>query len=70
MWLDLGPYLDLDESGGDGWKAEALLSTRLAEGGVLMSTGHRYQSETPGRFRLIFSYVEIVLKEGIRRYVL
>ncbi|ETN36998.1 uncharacterized protein HMPREF1541_07986 [Cyphellophora europaea CBS 101466] len=67
MWLDLSPCLRLDEVGGDGWAAERMLTKRLLEGGVVMSTGERYQSEEPGRYRMVFSYDEATLQEGIRR---
>jgi hypothetical protein len=34
----------------------------------VMSTGERYQSEKPGNFRMIFSYDDATLGEGITRY--
>jgi 1-aminocyclopropane-1-carboxylate synthase len=60
--------LPLPETDGDGWAAERLLTKRLLEGGVVMSTGERYQSERPGNFRMIFSYDDATLREGIKRY--
>lgn len=67
MWLDLSPYLALSETNGDGWAAERLLSKKLRDNGVEMSTGERYQSELPGFFRMIFSYDKASLREGIKR---
>lgn len=67
MWLDLSPYLRRSETEDDGWAAERRLARQLVEGGVLMSTGERYQSERPGRFRMIFTYDEATLREGITR---
>lgn len=67
VWLDLSPYLRLQETNGDGWAAERILAKRLTQGGVVMSTGERYQSEVPGWFRMIFSYDEATLREGIKR---
>lgn len=69
MWLNLRPYLPTGEANGDEWAAEALLAKRLADAGVFMSSGERYQSEKPGRFRMIFTYDEDTLREGIRRSV-
>lgn len=68
MWLDLSEYFDhRPEDDTDPWAAEVRLTKRLADGGVVMSTGQRYQSTTPGNFRMIFSYDEVVLREGIMR---
>ncbi|KAH8897571.1 PLP-dependent transferase [Thozetella sp. PMI_491] len=55
------------ETNGDGWAAERLLSERLKRGGVVMSTGEAYRAQKPGRFRMVHSFEEDVLKEGIRR---
>ena len=69
IWLDLGHFLPLSETGGDGWAAARLLDDRLQrDGGIIMSTGEAYRAETPGRFRLVFSMPEATVREGIRRY--
>jgi 1-aminocyclopropane-1-carboxylate synthase len=65
MWLNLRPYLP--QTAGDEWEGERVMAAQLASAGVVMSTGERYQSEQPGRFRMIFTYDEATLREGIRR---
>lgn len=67
MWLNLTEYLDQRPDDIDAWAAEARLATRLTKAGVLLSTGQRYQSTQPGNFRMIFSYDEATLREGIKR---
>ncbi|KAI0445492.1 PLP-dependent transferase [Xylaria telfairii] len=67
MWLDLSPFLPLKETTGDGWSAQRLLSERLDQAGVSMSTGETYRAPKPGMFRLVFSLDEESLREGIRR---
>jgi hypothetical protein len=67
MWLDLLPYLPLNETNGDGWAAEKLLSRRLNSSGVLIDVGADYLSPGPGRFRVVFVVEEGVLREGVRR---
>ncbi|KAI3318157.1 PLP-dependent transferase [Xylariaceae sp. AK1471] len=67
IWLDLGPFLPVKETNGDGLSAQRLLSERLEEAGVSMSTGESYRAPEPGRFRLVFSLDEESLREGIKR---
>ncbi|KAF2159607.1 hypothetical protein M409DRAFT_37907 [Zasmidium cellare ATCC 36951] len=67
IWLDLEPFLPVSETDGDGWAAARLLNERLREEGVVMSTGEAYRAETPGRFRLVFSMSEAVVREGVKR---
>jgi 1-aminocyclopropane-1-carboxylate synthase len=67
IWLDLSDFLNTYQQLEDGWAAEAALAAKLAAGGVVLSTGQRYQSPKPGNFRMIFSYDEATLREGIRR---
>ncbi|KAI1352090.1 PLP-dependent transferase [Xylaria sp. FL0043] len=67
LWLDLSSALPLEEANGDGWLAEKMLSERLAKAGVTMSTGKAYRAPLPGRFRLLFSFDEDSVREGIRR---
>ncbi|GAP84010.1 putative classes I and II family [Rosellinia necatrix] len=67
IWLDLNPFLPITETNGDGWSAQRLLSERLEQAGVSMSTGESYRAPEPGRFRLVFSLDEASLREGIRR---
>lgn len=67
LWLDLAPYLPLDETNGDAWAAERLLSKRFTAAGVIMATGEAYSAANPGRFRLIFSLREYAVREGVRR---
>lgn len=69
IWLDLSPFLPIDDAGGDGWEAERLLNRRLKHGkGIVMSTGEAYGEQTPGNFRLVHCVEEAVLREGIKRY--
>ncbi|KAK6953322.1 hypothetical protein Daesc_005625 [Daldinia eschscholtzii] len=68
IWLDLAPFLPVGETNGDGWEAEKLLSQRFAQAGVTMSTGGQYHAPKPGGFRLVYSFPEDALREGIRRY--
>jgi 1-aminocyclopropane-1-carboxylate synthase len=67
MWVDLSPQLPLNETNGDGWAAEKLLSERLIRAGVELDSGADYQSTEPGRFRLMFCVEEDTLREGVRR---
>ncbi|KAI1771506.1 acc synthase [Hypoxylon cercidicola] len=67
MWLDLMPYLPLNETNGDGWAAERLLSQRFAEAGVIMSAGGPYKAPSPGRFRFVFCIKEDAMREGVKR---
>ncbi|KAI0405233.1 PLP-dependent transferase [Xylaria palmicola] len=67
IWLDLSPFLPIAEAKGDGWLAQRLLSERLEQAGVSMSTGEAYRAPEPGRFRVVFSLDEESLKEGIQR---
>ncbi|OTB00780.1 hypothetical protein M426DRAFT_15136 [Hypoxylon sp. CI-4A] len=67
MWLDLAPFLPLDETNGDGWAAERLLSKRLEQAGVVMSTGEQYRASTPGKFRFVFCLEEDEVREGVKR---
>ncbi|KAI0491165.1 PLP-dependent transferase [Xylaria cf. heliscus] len=67
IWLDLSPFLPIEQTKGDGWAAQRLLSQRLYVAGVFMSTGESYRAPDPGMFRLIFSLDEETLREGIRR---
>ncbi|KAM3071737.1 hypothetical protein ACMFMG_009607 [Clarireedia jacksonii] len=67
LWIDLSPYLPLNEVNGDGWAAEKLLSERFTKAGVLMDTGAEYHTLVPGRFRLMHTVDEVTLREGIRR---
>jgi 1-aminocyclopropane-1-carboxylate synthase len=67
IWLDLSEFLYPYQQLEHGWAAEAALAAKLAAGGVVLSTGKRYQSPKPGNFRMIFSYNEATLREGIRR---
>ncbi|KAI1654474.1 PLP-dependent transferase [Daldinia decipiens] len=70
IWLDLAPFLPLGETNGDGWEAEILLSQRFEKVGVTMSTGGQYHAPKPGGFRLVYSFPEDALREGIRRILL
>ncbi|PQE11434.1 1-aminocyclopropane-1-carboxylate synthase 1 protein [Rutstroemia sp. NJR-2017a BBW] len=70
LWIDLTSYLPLEETGGDGWAAEKLLSERFTKAGVLMDTGAEYHTPVPGRFRLMHTVDEVTLREGFRRLVL
>ncbi|KAI0814345.1 PLP-dependent transferase [Xylaria sp. FL0064] len=67
LWLDLSSALPLKEANGDGWLAEKMLSERLAKAGVTMSTGKAYRAPLPGRFRLLFSFDEDSVRQGIQR---
>lgn len=67
IWLNLSAFLPVKGSNGDGWWAQRLLSERLEQAGVSMSTGESYRAPEPGMFRLIFSLDEPSLREGIRR---
>ncbi|KAI0197338.1 pyridoxal phosphate-dependent transferase [Xylaria flabelliformis] len=67
IWIDLSPFLPIEETSGDGLKAQKLLSERLEEAGVSMATGETYRAPEPGMFRVIFSVDEDTLREGIRR---
>ncbi|KAJ5995755.1 acc synthase [Penicillium waksmanii] len=69
IWIDLSPHLRSENTEGDAWAAERLLSGRFAQAGVIMSTGEQYQAQEPGRFRIIFCVDEETLREGIRRLV-
>ncbi|KAI1468319.1 PLP-dependent transferase [Daldinia caldariorum] len=70
MWLDLAPFLPLAETDGDGWEAEKLLSQRFKKVGITITTGAQYYAPKPGGFRLVYSYPEDTLREGIRRMLL
>lgn len=67
IWVDFSNYLPVNETNGDAWAAEKLLHSRFLKGGVGMSTGHSYFSPVPGRFRLIHSLPQDIVREGIRR---
>lgn len=67
IWMDLSPYLPVSETNGDGWAAQRLLSDRLQQAGVYLSDGGTYRAPTPGKFRLVFSVDEDILREGIKR---
>ena len=67
LWLDVRPFLPLNEAGGDGWAAEQLLLDRLRRRGVMVGLGKRYFATEPGHFRIVFSVEEAVIREGIQR---
>ncbi|KAI6082189.1 acc synthase [Hypoxylon rubiginosum] len=67
LWLDMAPYLPTNETDGDGWAAERLLSRRFAEAGVMMSAGEPYKAPSPGKFRFVFCIKEDAMREGVRR---
>lgn len=69
LWLDLSAHLCIEDTRGDAWATERVLSRRLKMAGVIMSTGEEYHAEEPVRFRLIFCVSEETLREGIRRLV-
>ncbi|CAI7587625.1 unnamed protein product [Penicillium pancosmium] len=67
IWIDLSSHISSEDTQGDAWAAERILSGRFAQAGVIMSTGEQYQAQEPGKFRIIFSVGEETLREGIRR---
>ncbi|RWA03238.1 hypothetical protein EKO27_g11869, partial [Xylaria grammica] len=69
MWIDLGPFLPVAETGGDGWAAQKLIAERLVQAGVVLQSGETYRAPRPGWFRLTFSLDEESMREGIRRRV-
>ncbi|KAI8960368.1 PLP-dependent transferase [Daldinia sp. FL1419] len=70
IWLDLAPFLPLEETNGNAWEAEKLLAQRFDKAGVSMSTGGQYHAPKPGGFRLVYSFPEDALREGIKRILL
>ncbi|KAB8337221.1 hypothetical protein FH972_021523 [Carpinus fangiana] len=70
LWIDLSPWLKPsgpDTEYKDAWEAEDALTKSLVEGGVFINGGKSLSSDTPGRFRIIFSHPEASLHEGFAR---
>lgn len=67
LWINLSSYLSVKETNGDGWAAERILAKRLLDAGVKLATGEAYNAPEPGKFRLVYSVDEQILREGIRR---
>ncbi|KAF2099405.1 PLP-dependent transferase [Rhizodiscina lignyota] len=65
--MDLSSFLPLLETNGDAWAAERLLSKCFMDQKVDMSRGEVYHDERPGQFRLIHSFDQNMIIEGVRR---
>jgi 1-aminocyclopropane-1-carboxylate synthase len=66
LWIDLRAWL-----GGAGkedlWEAEREINDRFTKCGVFLSTGESMKAEEAGWFRVVFSYDEATLREGLSR---
>jgi bifunctional pyridoxal-dependent enzyme with beta-cystathionase and maltose regulon repressor activities len=51
----------------DLWEAERVVNGRFTECGVFLSSGESMKAEEAGWFRVVFSYDEETLREGLGR---
>jgi bifunctional pyridoxal-dependent enzyme with beta-cystathionase and maltose regulon repressor activities len=49
------------------WEAERVVNGRFTECGVFLSSGESMKAEEAGWFRVVFSYDEETLREGLGR---
>lgn len=65
LWINLSPYLPSGPA--DPTTRERLLTKRLLDAGICLSTGENFSSEQAGWFRIVFTYEKGQLREGLRR---
>lgn len=66
LWIDLRAWL-AGTGKEDLWEAEREINDKFTRCGVFLSSGESMKAEEAGWFRVVFSYDEETLREGLRR---
>ena len=66
LWVDMRAWL-AGTGKEDPWEAERELNDRFVNCGVFLNAGEGMRAEEAGWFRVVFSYDEETLREGLRR---
>jgi DNA-binding transcriptional MocR family regulator len=66
LWVDLRAWL-AGTGKEDAWEAERVVNGRFTECSVFLSSGESMKAEEAGWFRVVFSYDEETLREGLGR---
>jgi 1-aminocyclopropane-1-carboxylate synthase len=66
LWVDLRAWL-AGTGKKDLWQAEREVNDRFTKAGVFLTPGEVSRAEEPGWFRVVFSWDEETLREGLRR---
>lgn len=66
LWVDLRAWLE-GTGKKDLWEAEREINERFTKGGVFLTPGEVMKAEEAGWFRVVFSYDEDTLREGLGR---